>query len=250
MRRNGLGFITLSLVTIVLMILGLAVSSWFAASQDTFGGLFTTNVRLTGAEFCANTLCVDYMASIPGGEAYGATGVITLVVGVFFALTVATGVFQRISQGMIPTWLRYAGYLLGTATLVLSLSCMYLVPPDHITLDMSRFGVVLTSADQRMLVGDLTLSFGGLFTVFGTVFGLVLLRGGSPLPDEETAEIPVARAKKPRREVMLTPPPRGVETDPFRAPPAPPPVAVVKNDRPVTAPIEFDPDDEAPKLLR
>jgi len=251
MRRNGLRFIALSLLTIALLVLGLAVTSWFSASGSGFGILVETNVRLSTAEFCVSTQCIDYAASIPGSEAYAATGVLALVSGVFFALVLSGGLFQRISQGSITAWLRYPGYLLGAATLVLAFACMYIVPPQHITLDFARWAIPLTSEEQAMLVGDLERGFGGLFTVLGATFGLILIRGGAPLPDElPEAEVVAPRDKRAVRRDALVAPPRGVETGPFRAPPAPPPLAVVKNDRPITAPIELDPDGGAPKLLR
>lgn len=66
--------------------------------------------------------------------------------------------------------------------------------------------------------------------------------------DAETIEAP---QPLPRPSEQLRPPPPNVETDPFRAPPQPPPIVVRRPEtaRP-SAPVVHDEDAEAPKLLR
>lgn len=68
----------------------------------------------------------------------------------------------------------------------------------------------------------------------------------------EDESVPVAPKPRPERpsEPMLPPPPN-VETDPFRAPPQPPPILVKRPPTtPVTAPVVRDESAEGPKLLR
>jgi hypothetical protein len=69
--------------------------------------------------------------------------------------------------------------------------------------------------------------------------------------DHVAAQEPAQEPAKPARAAPKLPPPPNVETDPFRAPPQPRPLAIVRHgSQPAPAPVaDGDPDDQ-PKLLR
>lgn|GEM_PF-4348355 len=69
---------------------------------------------------------------------------------------------------------------------------------------------------------------------------------------DDDESVPIAPKPRPERpsEPMLPPPPN-VETDPFRAPPQPPPILVKRPPTtPVAAPVVRDETADSPKLLR
>jgi len=237
--RNGPAFLVVSIAAVVCLINGLAMSAWFTSTAGGDSGFeITTAVRLGSIEVCLGAICNSTLAYTMVGSSYGMLGFLTVVGGVAFGALVVWGAFRRITMYEIPRWQRLVGYALGGLLLVTSVCCMFVTKP--------------ISPVYGTLVGPSTLhlDIGGFVTLAGLVLGVVMFYGGRP------EDIPVgrdyseldARPKPPRREIV--PPPRGIETDPFRAPPEPPPVAVVRNDRPTTAPVVLDPDDESPKLLR
>ncbi len=70
------------------------------------------------------------------------------------------------------------------------------------------------------------------------------------LRNHDDSEPVAASAPVKQRREPLPPPPRNVETDPFRAPPQPPPIAVQPPAPPAAVPIQLDETAVAPKLLR
>jgi len=235
--RNGPAFIVVAIVSAVCLINGFAMAAWFSGSvgQDVLE--VSVAVRLGSVEACFGPVCSSTLAYVVAGSSYGMLGFITLVGIVAFAALVVWGAYRRISIYEIPRWHRVVGYALGGLLLATTLCCMFVAKP--VIPSFGEFGPM-----------TIHLASGGFVTLAGLVLGIAVFYGGRPVEiavGRDYSDLD-AKPKPPRREIV--PPPRGIETDPFRALPAPPPVAVVRNDRPTTAPVVLDPDDEKPKLLR
>ena len=234
--RNGPAFIVMAIAAAVCLINGLAMASWFTGSSGD-DGFITTAVRLGSVEVCLGSICSSTLAYVVAGSSYGMLGFITVVGGVAFTVLLVWGAYRRITMYEIPRWQRLVGYALGGLLLSTTVCCMFVAKPFN-----PAYGEIGPTT--------LHLASGGFVTLVGLILGVVVFYGGRPedvAVGRDYSDLD-ARPKPPRREIV--PPPRGIETDPFRAPPAPPPVAVVRNDRPTTAPVVLDPDDESPKLLR
>jgi hypothetical protein len=89
--------------------------------------------------------------------------------------------------------------------------------------------------------------FPGVLAIHHLGTALLALRAHD---DSLDASPPEKQPPATPRDPLPPPPPRGVETDPFRAPPQPPPIAVQPPAPPAPVPIQLDENAEAPKLLR
>jgi hypothetical protein len=90
--------------------------------------------------------------------------------------------------------------------------------------------------------------FPGILAIHHLGTALLALRSHDDAEDvEESAPV---KQPRPAQRDPLPPPPRDVETDPFRAPPQPPPIAVQPPAPPAAVPMQLDENAEAPKLLR
>jgi hypothetical protein len=255
--RHGLRFLGGTLATIGLLVAGLGVTSWFAAGQaavDVLGDntIFTdvsSSIKLATIELCSNNLCVSTWTFELEGSTFAKLALVTLVVGIGFGALVAWAAHRRIAGDDLARWQRVLAYVLGAGVVALGVACMFAVPPDVLSYDIStgrgRNGM-LAGSHTFGISTQPTLGIGGWLTLAGVVLGGVMLRPPRGEPAEDAPEEPKPVVKR----IELGPPPRGVETDPFRAPPAPPPIAVVKHDRPDTAPVVHDPNGEVPKILR
>ena len=247
-RRNGQAFIVVVVATIALLVFGLGVTSWFSTSHTALGYDVSASIRLASIELCVNNACQTTPTAFAISDTYTTAGFATLVIAVAFAAVLAWSLYTRITTGWIPRTQRIVGMLLAGLAIAMSLFCMLVVPPDLVAAEfpLHRYSYNISPSDLE-IVGTPHLAMGGFVLILALVLGAALLHTGQPEPQPDEPDDD-RRRPEPRREILA--PPRGVETDPFRAPPAPPPVAVIKHERPATAPVELDPDDEPPKLLR
>ena len=125
---------------------------------------------------------------------------------------------------------------------------MFAYPPATLAYDILDGGQFVDEVRTLGITSEPALGLGGFLAIAGVLLGMYAIFESRP-HDELPADAPEPeRPRALRFEHDI--PPRGVETDPFRAPPQPPPIAVVRHERKAAAPIEHDPDEPPPKLLR
>jgi len=245
--RGGGRFIVSALGAIALLVFGLGITSWFTTANGVDPEL-VGSIRPSTVELCRTGACISAWTYDVTGSTFATVGFVTLCVGAAFALAFAWAVYRGLSHAAAGRAVRWLGYGLGVAVIALTLVCLFLVPPDVLTYDVAD-NVFSGQISERILslYTAAEIGFGGFLAIAGVLLGMVAIHEARPHDeDEPLAEPEPVRA--PRVELMV--PPRGVETDPFRAPPQPPPIAVLRHDRPPTAPIVADPSEPRPKLLR
>jgi len=254
--RGGGRFIVSALGTIALLVFGLGITAWFTTSHAAVADLdFTSRaiqVDVTGAirpstvELCANGTCISAWTYELEGSTFAKLGFATLCIGIAFGLVFAWVVNRRIGGHEVGRLLRWLGYGLGGAVVLMTLVCLFAIPPDALAYDIIGGGRFVEEVRNFGITSEPSLGLGGFLAIAGVLLGMFAIFEARPHDEEVVVE------PEPERLFRIEPfvPPRGVETDPFRAPPQPPPIAVVRHDRPATAPIVADPTEEPPKLLR
>jgi hypothetical protein len=252
-RPGGGSFIITALAALIALVLGLGVGPWFTAHEvasehtgltaELVGG--ETEILLYRTAICANyaTDCVAAPTVELVGGACGALAAATFVLGLGFGGLVGFAVHRRLAVGAASGGLVLLGLVLGAATLACALLCLVVVRPDALAVD-----IVHGYAHTYSLTSTPGLGWGGFVTVLGLGGGAVTLWRTRPVADPVAVE--ASPARRPPDAELRPPPPRGVETDPFRAPPSPPPLAVVRHARPATAPRAATEDGEPGPALR
>jgi len=253
--RGGGRFIVAALGTVALLVAGLGITGWFTTGHSTLVGLGDAgrsvdvygSIRPSTVELCMNAECVSswtYELHTP----FSLWSSLTLAAGVAFALALLYAFNRKLGMGDVPRTPRWIGYALGLAVIALALVSMFAFPPATLAYDILDGGQFVDQVRTLGITSEPSLGLGGFLAIAGVLLGMYAIFESRPheLPAED--EPAPERPRAPRFEHDL--PPRGVETDPFRAPPQPPPIAVVRHERKATAPIEHDPDEPPPKLLR
>jgi hypothetical protein len=258
-RDSGLLFIVSVLGMIALLVIGLGIASWFTAKQQTLAtegdGAFThatTSVSLSKIEVCENSQCVSTWTYDLADEAFGKLALVTLATGIAFGALVLWLANRRIADAEVSRLIKWLAYLLAAAVIAEAQLCMFVFPPEPMAYQIVSTVGSLYSPYTRVpdytfaMATEPSLGLGGFLACTGVLLGVFVVWGArSP----ERAARPERRLRKPRR----TEPPvagGGPETDPFRAPPGPKPIAVIRHERPATTPVADNPSGEPPKLLR
>lgn len=245
----------IAIATIATLVLGLWFGPWFRADEappdavafDATRPLGTAEIKLLQVNVChANAKCASASAGKLVDGTYPDLAIAIFATGVVFGLMVLWADRKRVSEGSHRWRWCIAALAFGALLLALSVICLALYAPDSIGYEIAerRFG----SVGERVF-GETTLpslAWGGFVTIAGTLMGLVTIWRARPVSEPIAAPSPRA----PRRPDIAAPP-RGVETDPFRAPPEPPPLALVRHERPAPVPrADSSEDAPGPKLLR
>lgn len=252
--RGGGRFIVAALGAVALLVFGLGITSWFTTAHSTLIGLGEAgrtvdvygSIRPSTVELCMNAECVSswtYELRTP----FSLWSSLTLAAGVAFALEFAYVVNRKIGLGDVPRAPRWIGYGLGLVVIALALVSLFGFPPATLAYDILDGGQFVDEVRTLGITSEPSLGIGGFLAIAGVLLGMFAIFESRP-HEQPAAEPEPERPRAPRFEPHV--PPRGVETDPFRAPPQPPPIAVVRHERKATAPIEHDPDEPPPKLLR
>jgi len=258
-RANGLVFIGSVLGTIVLLVVGLGIASWFTADgavvestgNDAFGPP-STEFALAKINACSYGRCVSTWTFEFADGAFGKLALATLALGSAFGALVLWFANRRIASAEVPAALKWLGYALAIATLTTSLLCMFAYPPEAMAYEVVTSGGSLLSSPSTTgrtlaITTEPTRGLGGSLAIAGLLLGSLVVWGARTTAKQPEPEVEPRTPRRSERSVAA----RGPETDPFRAAPAPPPIATVRHPRPWTAtPVVDDPSDEPPKLLR
>jgi len=94
----------------------------------------------------------------------------------------------------------------------------------------------------------------GLLGLHHIIGSLILMNRPQPVDEEPAHDEPEESTHEPMepegRPVAYRPSPPNVETDPFRAPPQPPPIVIARKPTHSDTPLAHDENAEPPKLLR
>jgi hypothetical protein len=259
-RANGLLFIAATLAMIATLVAGLFITSWFTAVGSEENAKLAAlaqseaSFRLTTIEVCSFNSCVSTPSwNFP--DAFGLLVVPLIVAGIAFAVVVLRIALSRIGEREVRRSMRGLAYGLAIVTLGLALGCMFFAAPSAMAYDISVSPSSASFMAHSFLgerVSGVTqtpgLGLGGFLVLFGIFLGTFVAYGSSPEP---VAEEPVAEEVRPSRRFRAEPagPQRGPETDPFRAPPAGRPIAIVRHGKPAPTPIAAGSGDQ-PRLLR
>jgi hypothetical protein len=247
--RGGGRFIVSALGAIALLVFGLGITSWFTTANGIDPEL-VGSMRPSTVELCRTGECISAWTYEVTGSPFATVAFMTLCVGVAFSLAFAWAVYRGLSHAAAGRVVRWLGYGLGVAVIAMTIVCLFVVPPEVLSYDVAD-DAFSGQINERILslYTAAELGFGGFLAIAGVLVGMVAIHEARPHEVEDETEEQLAEPERPPR-VELMVPPRGVETDPFRAPPQPPPIAVVRHGRPPTAPIVADPSEPRPKLLR
>lgn len=254
-RGTGLLFLALVLGTIALLVVGFGIAGWFTTSRAEVGvGAFGMPVRaevsvgLRQVELCADSLCATRSTFEASDSGFILTALLAMALGAGFGVLVLWIANKRLAGAAIPVWIRRAGLAAGAVVIAVAALTMTVLAPGELSylIGVDAEDVIEQGAVVTVVVRP-ALGLGGVYAIAGVLLGGVVIWGArTAAPVELPVEAPRRRA--PRTEP--TPLVRGPETDPFRAPPQPPPLAVIRHERPATTPVAADPSSDQPELLR
>lgn len=261
-RSNGLVLMASVLGTIVLLVLGLGITSWFSAEQGVLligargdFGHSTASISPATVEICSYERCVSAWTLQLADGVFPKLAGIALLVGAAFGALVLWFATRRIASAEVPLLLKLLGFALALAAVALALLCMFVHKPGVVAYEILQEGVnpyaLWPAQYTRAITKPPVLGPGGFLTIIGVLLGSFVIWGArSPA----RAEAPEPRRRRRRDRSEPRPDARsrsqhGPETDPFRSPPRPH-IAVVRHERPATTPVDADPTQDPPKLLR
>lgn len=256
-RGNGLVFIASVLGTIVLLVFGLGIASWFTAEQAVIelgaGGDFghaTAEISPATIEVCSYGRCVSAWTLQLADGSFAKLAAAALLLGIAFGLLVLWFANRRIAGAEVPRPLKWLAHALALSVLATAALCLFVHTPGALAYEIvaadDPFLPNWPEDHTRVITKPPARGLGGFLAIAGVLLGGFVVWGArSPERAKPTEEQPRPRARRRERP----PTHRGPETDPFRSPPRPQ-LAVVRHERPSTTPVDADPSQEPPKLLR
>jgi hypothetical protein len=256
-RGNGLVLIASVLGTIALLVFGLGISSWFTAEQAVIetgaGGAFghaTTEISPATIEVCSYGRCVSAWTLELADSSFAKLAAATLLLGIAFGLLVLWFANRRIAAAEVPWLLKWAGHALALSVIATAALCLFVHTPGVVAYEIVAAGDPFVpdwpGEHTRAITKPPARGLGGFLTIAGVLLGGFVVWGArSP----ERAKAPEEKRRPRARRETRPPAHRGPETDPFRSPPRPQ-LAVVRHERPAATPVDADPSQEPPKLLR
>src|SRR5690606_25993069 len=144
---------------------------------------------------------------------------------------------RRIAGAAVPVLLKGLGYALALSAIAAAGLCMFAYAPGALSYEIVAHGEGLVPgwavSPSHVITRTPGLGSGGFLTIAGVLLGGFVV-WGARTPARAPRPEPKRRRRARRTGAERPPTSPGPETDPFRAPPQPQPLAVVRHERPAT----------------